>query len=87
MSVPLTAMALTKASLFGFQLFTEPSAFIRAILFRVKLPTFEKEPPIYQPPAPSETIIFISPSIDGNELLGITLVVDNLTKFLQGFPT
>jgi len=48
-------MARTVRSVFGFQPPTVPSARMRAAFWRDRSPTRVKSPPMYQPPAPSET--------------------------------
>ena len=58
-------MARTGRSVFGFQAPTVPSARTRAAFWRDLSPTRVKEPPMYQPPAPSGTAAKTGPFTSG----------------------
>ena len=60
-TLPLTAIALTVPSAFGFHGCRLPLLLILANLLRVSPFTAVKSPPIYQPPLPSETDTLTSP--------------------------
>ena len=50
----------------GFQAPTVPSAWTRAAFWRDLSPTRVKDPPMYQPPAPSGTAVYTGPFTRGN---------------------